>query len=94
MPIPEPVKKLTTGFHQDIFLIEPTLDGAIENASRYLSLDEQAVVKRFLTDLLVAAPEPGAIRKVWDNLPKDIRIDDDADVIGFLTSIRDRMAGG
>lgn len=87
MEIPRSVNKLMSGFHQDIFEIERTIEGATRNAAGFLSSQEIAEAKSFLDNLLRNASDATAIRMVWDALPKDIRLDRDEEVVEFLKQI-------
>lgn len=87
MNVPETMKKFTKGFHQDIFLIESTLEGAIRHALMFISTAEKSEVREFLKEILDGTRDTTQIRQVWDALPKDIRIDSDEEVVEFLKYI-------
>lgn len=81
------MKKLAAGFHQDVFVVEPTLEGAVSHALGFLSRTERLEVMAFLQNLLDGNKDVSQIREVWDALPKDIRIDRDEEIVGFLKYI-------
>jgi hypothetical protein len=87
MHVPEAMRSLAAGFHQDIFVVAPTLQGAVDHALSFLSKKEKTEARSFLLELLGGATSVSEIRKIWDGLPKDIRIDDDDQVVEFLKYI-------
>lgn len=89
MQIPDAMRSLMAGFHQDVFLIDPTLDGATRHAASRSTLAQLIEAKRFLTSLLDGSYDPAQIRAVWDELPREIRIEDDQQMIAFLKHLRD-----
>lgn len=89
MQIPDAMRSLMAGFHQDVFLIEPTLDGATRHAASRSTHAQLVESKQFLTSLLDGSHDQAEIREVWDELPRDIRIEDDQQMIAFLKHLRD-----
>jgi hypothetical protein len=87
MHVPQSMKSLTAGFHQDIFEIEPTLEGAVSNAIGFLSHADKLEAKAFLQEILDGEKNASRVREIWDVLPKDIRIDRDEEVVKFLKYI-------
>ena len=81
------MKSLTAGFHQDVFVIEPTLEGAVSHALGLLSNAERMEARMFLQSLLDGSRDVSQVREVWDALPKDIRIERDEEVVEFLKYI-------
>ena len=91
MDIPESLMTLAGAFHQDSLLSQPSLDQYIDCAIGFLEPSERPTVKTYLALLLDASKPIEEIRRVWDSMPRDIRIDDDEHLIGFLSAIRDRL---
>ena len=91
MRIPQAIKKIFGFFHQDILLLETTLDGIVNYGIRWLSSSESAEAKLFLNTLLDGSYSIVQIREVWGSIRKDIRIDDDQQMITFLKHIRDSL---
>lgn len=91
MRVPEAMKKLIRHFHQDVFLIEETLDGVVDYGIRSLTHSEVAEVRSFLVTLLDGSYGLDQISAIWRSLPKDIRIDDDQEIANFLRHIRDKL---
>ena len=91
MKIPIAMHGITKNFHQDIFLLETTIDGIVNYGIRSLSSSDAKEAKHFLTSLLDGSNDTRTIRNIWDSLPKDIRIDNDQEVIKFLRHIRDAL---
>ena len=91
MNIPPAMSEITKNFHQDIFLLETTLEGIVNYGIRSLSPSGTKDAKFFLTALLDGSNDTLAIRRIWDSLPKDIRIDDDQELLIFLKLIRDSL---
>lgn len=91
MRTPASVEKITREFHQDVFLFETTLEGLLTLGIRSLSSQEREEARLFLTSILDGGLSAGEIRNISDRLPKDIRIENDHEMIEFLTHLRNRL---
>jgi hypothetical protein len=88
---PEPLVKIAAAFHQDVFVVNSSLEEAVTKAIAGLTPAERTEAKAFLAVLLAGGQEPGAVRHVWRRLPTEIVIRDRAGMVALFALIRDRL---
>ena len=93
MLVPKSVLKLANGLHQDVGLLVKTLDEFADHCVASLTAIEKEEAKTFLSNLLDGSHDTAQIVAFWNSMPKDIRIDNNIQIIILLKHIRDRLPG-
>jgi hypothetical protein len=91
MDIPKEFNDFCRGFHQDIGILHPTLDGVIRASLAQFSEDRKLVLKAFLADLLSSSASDLDLEKMWNASPADFFIERPADIRKVFQIVLEQM---
>ncbi len=92
MLVPEEFKRLTRCFWQGSDREAKDEDDWIARSLRLCGEREQAVVKKFLADLLARNPSVAELKRIWQSGGPSYGVHDEH-VLGFFRKIRDLAKG-
>jgi hypothetical protein len=80
----EAFEHLCKMLHQDIGYFANTHEEMALYAIDCLTKEERPLAKAYIEKLLDGSHSKAEIRQIWQNAPRQLRIDDDNDLINFL----------
>jgi hypothetical protein len=89
--VPDDFLRLARAFHQDSTLDVANTQEWIASSLAHLDSKQKAVVKKFLTDLLIDCHDDAKLQALWNATSADYFITGDQGARKFLTMIRDSI---
>jgi hypothetical protein len=89
MLVPDEFTHMVHRFYQGSHAEISTMEEWVALALRGMNRQQQAVIKRFLKDLLARSPSDAELQRIWDDAGPDYDFDD---IRGVLMLIRDTVA--